>query len=65
MSAGRRGWRETVEPGIYRTHRLACESSKDKKTGRRCGCPFQVKVPGLAPGATRQCSAARSPVTAE
>ena len=60
MSGPRRGWRETVEPGIYRTHRLACESSKDKKTGRRCGCPFQVKVPGLAPGTTRMVTIAGS-----
>lgn len=49
----RRGWREQVEPGVYRAHRLACESSRDEKTGRRCGCPFQVKVPGLTPGTTR------------
>lgn len=51
--SARRGWRETVEPGIYRTHRVACESSKDKKVGRRCGCPYQAKVPGHAPGTTR------------
>lgn len=59
MSA-RRGWRETVEPGIYRSHRLACDSSKDQKTGRRCGCPYQVKVPGLEPGTTRMVGVAGS-----
>lgn len=53
MSAPRRGWRETVEPGIYRSHRLACESSRDQKPGRRCGCPLQIKVPGLHVGTTR------------
>ena len=49
----RRGWRETVEPGIYRAHRLACPSSTDQKPKRRCDCPFQVKVPGSSPGTTR------------
>ena len=53
VSGPRRGWRETLEPGVYRTHRLACESTRDRKTGRRCGCPLQVKVPGHAPGTTR------------
>jgi integrase len=52
MSA-RRGWRERVEPGLYRVHRLACASSQDEKSGRRCGCPYSVKVPGHAPGTTR------------
>ncbi len=52
MSA-RRGWRETVEPGIYRSHRVGCDSSKDHREKRRCGCSFQVKVPGLVPGTTR------------
>jgi len=56
----RRGWRETIEPGIYRAHRVGCESSKDQKPGRRCGCPFQVKVPGLVPGTTRMVSVAGS-----
>lgn len=60
MSKQRRGWRETVEPGIYRSHRLACESSKDQKPNRRCGCPYQVKVPGLQPGSTRMVSIAGS-----
>jgi integrase len=49
----RRGWRERIEPGIYRAHRLACQSSTDQKPKRRCDCPFQVKVPGSSPGTTR------------
>lgn len=52
----RRGWREKIEPGLYRTHRVGCESSADQKPNRRCGCPFQVKVPGLAIGSTRMVS---------
>lgn len=52
MSA-RRGWRETIEPGIYRAHRVACASSVDHRPGRRCGCSFQIVVPGARPGATR------------
>ncbi len=49
----RRGWREKVEAGIYRAHRVACPSSRDTRPGRRCTCPFQIVVPGLRPGATR------------
>jgi integrase len=56
----RRGWREKVEPGLYRTHRVACDSSANQKPGRRCGCPFQVKVPGLSPGSTRMVTVAGS-----
>lgn len=52
MSA-RRGWRETIEPGVYRSHRVGCASSSDRREGRRCGCALQVKVPGTAPGTTR------------
>lgn len=46
----RRGWRERLEPGIYRSHRLSCDSSADHREGRRCGCPLQVV---LATGAKR------------
>jgi integrase len=46
----RRGWRERLEPGIYRSHRLSCDSSADHREGRRCGCPLQVV---LATGARR------------
>ncbi len=60
MSVPRRGWRETIEPGVYRTHRLSCESSRDQRSGRRCGCPYQVKVPGLSPGTTRMVKVAGS-----
>lgn len=49
-SRPRRGWRETIEPGLYRAHRVACPSSADKRPGRRCGCPFELKVPGVTPG---------------
>jgi integrase len=49
----RRGWRETIEPGLYRAHRLACPSSADRRPGRRCRCPFQIQAPGARPGATR------------
>jgi len=53
LVSARRGWRETIEPGIYRAHRLACASSVDHRPGRRCGCSFQIVVPGARPGATR------------
>jgi len=49
----RRGWRERIEPGVYRLHRIACPSSRDERPGRRCGCAYQVLVPGLRPGITR------------
>jgi len=49
----RRGWRETVEPGIYRIHRVGCARSADRRPGGRCGCPYQIKAPGRAPGTTR------------
>jgi integrase len=46
----RRGWREGLEPGIYRSHRVSCDSSADHREGRRCSCPLQVV---LATGARR------------
>lgn len=49
----RRGWREKIEPGVYRSHRLSCPSSADKRTGRRCRCSWQVVVPGARAGTTR------------
>lgn len=52
----RRGWREPVEPGLYRVHRLACPSSQDERPGRRCRCPFILVVPGAQPGTRRQVS---------
>jgi integrase len=51
-SDSRRGWRERVELGVYRSHRVACLSSRDRRPGRRCGCAFQVSVPGPAGGST-------------
>lgn len=49
----RRGWRETVEQGLYRSHRVACPSSRDRRPGRRCRCPFQIQVPSSEAGRTR------------
>ena len=49
----RRGWREKIEPGLYRSHRLSCPSSADERPGRRCRCPWQVVVPGTVAGTTR------------
>ena len=40
----RRGWRERLEPGIYRNHRVGCPSSSDQRPGRRCGCPVMVVI---------------------
>jgi integrase len=55
----RRGWRERVEPGVYREHRVACPSSADRRPGRRCDCPYTVTVTGTA-GRTIQRSVAGS-----
>ena len=49
----RRGWRERIEPGVYRLHRISCPASRDLRPGRRCGCAYQVLVPGERPGLTR------------
>jgi integrase len=49
----RRGWRERIEPGVYRLHRIACPATRDRRPGRRCGCAYQVLVPGAHPGLTR------------
>ena len=48
----RRGWREPVERGVYRSHRVGCASSRDRRPGRRCGCVFQVSVPAPVSGST-------------
>lgn len=50
----RRGWREPLEPGLYKNHRVGCRSSTERQPGRRCGCPFLLTVPGDFPGSTRQ-----------
>jgi len=52
----RRGWRERIEPGVYRLHRISCPASRDLRPGRRCGCVYQVLVPGERPGLTRAVS---------
>lgn len=49
----RRGWRETVEPGLYRAHRVACPASTHRRSGRRCECPWEVQVPGARAGRFR------------
>jgi integrase len=46
-------WREQIEPGIYRAHRVACTASTDRRRGRRCECSYQILVPGPVPGRTR------------
>lgn len=51
-SSSRRGWRETVDRGVYRVHRVGCPSSRDRRAGRRCGCPLSVSVPGQSGGST-------------
>jgi integrase len=52
-SRPRRGWRERIEPGVYRIHTIACPATLDERPGRRCGCAYQVLVPGMRPGLTR------------
>ena len=49
----RTGWRERIDPGIYRAHRVGCPASGDRRPGRRCGCSFQILIPGELPGRTR------------
>lgn len=52
----RRGWRERIESGLYRAHRVGCPRSGDHRAGGRCTCPYQFKAPGAAPGTTRTVS---------
>ncbi len=49
----RRGWREYVETGLYRAHRVACPRSADHRPGGRCDCPWQAAVPASVPGEWR------------
>ena len=44
-----KGWREKVEPGIHRHHTATCPRSTDHREGGRCGCSWQIKVPGSRP----------------
>lgn len=46
----KRGWNEHVEPGIKKAHAVACPSTSDRRAGRRCRCPYKIKVPGRQPG---------------
>ncbi len=46
----RRGWRERIEPGLYRSHRVACPASASREPGYDCDCPFQAHMPTGAPG---------------
>jgi len=47
------GWRERIDSGVYRAHRIGCPASGDRRPGRRCGCSFQILVPGDLSGRTR------------
>lgn len=47
------GWRERVETGLYRYHRVSCPSSRTKKASRRCECAFYFQVPKSAAGPQR------------
>jgi hypothetical protein len=46
-SARPRAWREPIEAGLLRLHRVACPSSSDHRPGRRCGCDgWQFQIGG-------------------
>lgn len=49
----RRGWRERIEPGLYRGHLVNCPRTADRKPGGRCPCPYELHVPGVASGRFR------------
>jgi integrase len=51
--APRRGWRERIEAGLYRGHLVNCPRTTDRKPGGRCACPYELHVPGVAPGRFR------------
>lgn len=48
----RRGWREKIEPGLYRNHRVGCRATFSRQPGIRCTCPFQAHLPTDIPGRT-------------
>lgn len=52
----RRGWRERIETGLWRNHRVACKASAAHRVGRRCDCPYEFKAPHEVPGRTRTVS---------
>ncbi|MCW2959650.1 MAG: integrase [Thermoleophilia bacterium] len=41
----RSGWAEPLGSGVRRDHRVACVSSNDRRSGRRCECPYSCWVP--------------------
>jgi integrase len=41
----RRGWRERVEPGLYRNHRVECRASETERAGFRCDCRYAAHLP--------------------
>lgn len=34
-------------------HKISCPSTADERPRARCGCPFNISVPGAAPGTRR------------
>ncbi len=42
--ATRRGWRERIEPGLYREHRVKCPRSADRRPNGRCDCPWLLAI---------------------
>lgn len=50
---GAKGWRERVDTGLYRAHRLACAAGQRRRTGRRCDCPYELQVPARPPRRSR------------
>lgn len=49
---GRRGWRERIETGLYRNHRVSCQASEEREPDFACDCPFQTHLPTTSPGRT-------------
>lgn len=49
----RRGWRQTVEPGIRRVHTLRCPAT-ERSRASRCECPYEIQVPAAPPRRSRK-----------
>lgn len=58
------GWRETVEAGLYRYHRVSCPSSKTKRSSRSCNCPFYFQVMSGEPPRQRTVRASATSIRA-